>query len=100
MRASERRKIHGMRARGKEIITKAGHRKTPSCVRTAEARLLCIMPLQRDAPCGVRDVVRRDRRVVRHLLYDEVRAPAPTDVRPVPIEQPAWGGTRERGTSR
>ena len=46
-----------------------------------------------DEPLGrVLDVVRRDGRVVRDLLDDEVRPPTPVLVRPVAVEQFAENG--------
>lgn len=60
-------------------------------VHRAEARLLRIVSLQRNALRLVLDVESGDGRMVRHLLDDKVCAAAPILVRPVPVEDSAKG---------
>lgn len=74
---------------GGERKRKRVKREERERARTRKARLLRGMALQHEALARVRDEVRGDRRVVRHLLDDEVRLPAVELVRPVPVEQPA-----------
>lgn len=52
-----------------------------------EGRLLRVVARERELLARVRDVVRGDRRVVRDLLYGEVRLSAPVVVRPVAEEE-------------
>ena len=53
-----------------------------------EARLLRRVSLEREALRGVGDIVRRDGRVVRDLLDNEIRLAAAVYVGPVAIEEP------------
>lgn len=58
------------------------------------------MSLQRQPLTRVRDIIRRDGRVVRYLLDDEVRLAAAVRVWPVAVEEPVSddsGGERKRG---
>lgn len=59
--------------------------------RTRKTSLLRIMSLQREPLARVLDVVRRDGRMVRHLLDDEVRLPATVLFWPVAVEDSAEG---------
>lgn len=56
--------------------------------RTRETRLLRIMSLQRQPLTRVRNIIRRDGRVVRYLLDDEVRLSSAVRVWPVAVEEP------------
>lgn len=60
--------------------------------RTRETRLLRIMSLQRQPLARVRNIIRRDGRVMGYLLDDEVRLSSAVRVWPVAVEEPMGDG--------